>query len=163
MGQYPHPRICRKFVIDWGAVSARHTHGSDHPPPGHTSARRRENPPARWTLPEQSGKHPAARWDFFTAKRRSAATRTSPEQSRKVLCPGGLFQIKAEKCAACRPFAEQSRKVCPPGTSSRQSAEADFRAAAAKNRPPGEKKPGFFQPLRACIRKRGLLFPKKRS
>lgn len=34
-------------------------------------------------------------------------------------------------------------------------------AWAAKNRPPGEKKPVFFRPLRACIRKRGLLFRKK--
>ena len=38
---------------------------------------------------------------------------------------------------------------------------AGLPARAAKNRPPGEKNRFFFRPLRACIRKRGLLFRKK--
>ena len=156
-GRYPHPRICRKFTREGGAVSARHTQGSDHPLPGtprpggwaHRPARRlrqskAEKCAARRTSSRQSGEAPPAR--------------TSPEQSRKVLCPGGLFQSKAEKCAARRTFAEQSRKVCPAAVPGGGSVCPPGRRKTAR---PAKKNRVFFRPLRACIRKRGLLFRKK--
>lgn len=98
--------------------------------------------------------------------------------------PGGLCRSKAEKRG--RPdfrraksesplpgwtFSEQSGEVCRPPDFRRAKSESvpgggsgrrvGVPARAAKNRPPGEKKPVFFRPLRACIRKRGLLFRKK--
>lgn len=120
------------------------------PAAGHTDlpgdfarAKRRSVPPAQ-TSSRQSGEVPPAR--------------TSPEQSRKVLCPGGLFQSKAEKCAARRTFAEQSRKVCPAAVPGGGSVCPPGRQKTAR---PAKKNRVFFWPLRACIRKRGLLFRKK--
>lgn len=57
--------------------------------------------------------------------------------------------------------AAASGRVCPGGV------PAGFRAAGrcarlgGKKPPARRKKPVFFRPLRACIRKRGLLFRKK--
>lgn len=99
---------------------------------------------ARRTSSRQSGEAPPAR--------------TSPEQSRKVLCPGGLSQSKAEKCAARRTFAEQSRKVCPAAVPGGGSVCPPGRQKTAR---PTKKKRVFSRPLRACIRRRGLLFRKK--
>lgn len=78
--------------------------------------------------------------DFFTAKRRSAAARTSQTKvgkscarvdfsraKRRSVPPAGLSQSKVGKCARRR-FRAAGRCARP----------------AAKNRPPGEKKPGFF-------------------
>ena len=120
------------------------------PAAGHTDlpgdfarAKRRSVPPAQ-TSSRQSGEVPPAR--------------TSPEQSRKVLCPGGLFRSKAEKCAARRTFAEQSRKVCPAAVPGGGSVCPPGRRKTAR---PAKKNRVFFRPLRACIRKRGLLFRKK--
>ena len=98
--------------------------------------------------------------------------------------PGGLCRSKAEKRR--RPdftraksesplpgwtFSEQSGEVCRPPDFRRAKSESvpgggsgrrvGVPARAAKNRPPGEKNRVFFRPLRACIRKRGLLFRKK--
>lgn len=72
-----------------------------------------------------------ARPGFFTAKRRSAARRTFAEQNRKV-CPAAV---------------PGGGSVCPPG---RQ-----------KTARPTKKNRVFSRPLRACIRRRGLLFRKK--
>ena len=99
---------------------------------------------ARRTSSRQSGEAPPAR--------------TSPEQSLKVLCPGGLFQSKAEKCAARRTFEEQSRKVCPAAVPGGGSVCPPGRRKTAR---PAKKNRFFSRPLRACIRKRGLLFRKK--
>ena len=119
------------------------------PAAGHTDlpadfARAKWRSVARRTSSRQSGEAPPAR--------------TSPEQSRKVLCPGGLFQSKAEKCAARRTFAEQSRKVCPAAVPGGGSVCPPGRQKTAR---PAKKNRFFFRPLRACIRKRGLLFRKK--
>ena len=141
-----------------GARSPPGTHGDlTTPSPGtprpggwaHRPARRLrqskvEKCAARRTSSRQSGEAPPAR--------------TSPEQSRKVLCPGGLFQSKAEKCAARRTFAEQSRKVCPAAVPGGGSVCPPGRRKTARQ---AKKNRVFFRPLRACIRKRGLLFRKK--
>ena len=156
--------------------------GADTPTPefvGNSRVRGARSPPGTprdLTTPSRAHLGPAAGHtdlpaDFARAKRRSVArrtssresgeappARTSPEQSRKVLCPGGLFQSKAEKCAARRTFAEQSRKVCPAAAPGGGSVCPPGRRKTAR---PAKKKPGFFRPLRACIRKRGLLFRKK--
>lgn len=154
----PTPRICRKFTREGGAVSARHTQGSDHPLPGTPRPGGWAHRPARQTSAEQSGKHPPARWTLPEQSGEAPPARTSPEQSRKVLCSGGLFQSKAEKCAARRTFAEQSRKVCPAAVPGGGSVCPPGRRKTAR---PAKKKRVFFRPLRACIRKRGLLFRKK--
>ena len=157
-GRYPHPRICRKFTREGGAVSARHTQGSDHPLPGAPRPGGWAHRPARQTSPEQSGKHPPARWTLPEQSGEAPPARTSPEQSRKVLCPGGLSQSKAEKCAARRTSPEQSRKVCPAAVLGGGSV-----CPPGRQKPPARRKKNrvFSRPLRACIRKRGLLFRKK--
>ena len=83
--------------------------------------------------------------DFTRAKSESPVPGwTFPEQSGEVCRPPDFRRAKSESV----PGGGSGRRVGVP-------------ARAAKNRPPGEKKPGFFRPLRACIRKRGLLFRKK--
>lgn len=156
--------------------------GADTPTPefvGNSRVRGARSPPGThgdlttpWVgTPRPGGGHTDPPGDFARAKRRSVArrtssresgaappARTSPEQSRKVLCPGGLFQSKAEKCAARRTFAEQSRKVCPAAVPGGGSVCPPGRQKIAR---PAKKNRVFSRPLRACIRKRGLLFRKK--
>lgn len=95
---------------------------------------------------------PPARPDFFTAKRRSAAR---PDFTR----------AKSESPVPGWTFPEQSGEVCRP---------PDFRRAKSESVPgdgsgrrvgvPARRKKNrvFFWPLRACIRKCGLLFRKKK-
>ena len=126
--------------------------GSDHPLPGHSpaapagSSRRRRCAPAagRWSGQGLPGRRRA---HFRTAKSKSPVPGwTFAGRSGKVLCPAGLLHGEAEKCARAG-----FRRV-------------GFRAAGVPRR---AKKPGFFSffsgGLRACIRKPGLLFPKKRG
>lgn len=86
--------------------------------------------------------------------------------------PPGLHQSKVGKSFArvdfsrakrrsvppARTFAEQSRKVCPVAVPGGGSVCPPGRQKTAR---PAKKNRVFFWPLRACIRKRGLLFRKK--
>ena len=139
-GRYPHPRICRKFTREGGAVSARHTKGSDHPLPSTPRPARRAHRPAR-RLSQSKAVN-------------CARPATSPEQSGKVLWVGGLFQSKVRKSSGLVDFRrakskspvpgwtlpEQSGKVCPPGTSPEQSPKAEPGGGVPARR----KKTGFF-------------------
>ena len=100
----------------------------------------------------------AARPDFFTAKRRSAARPDFTRAKSESPVPGWTFPEQSGE--VCRPpdFRRAKSESVPGGGSGRR---VGVPARAAKNRPPGEKNRFFFRPLRACIRKRGLLFRKK--
>ena len=86
--------------------------------------------------------------------------------------PPGLQQSKVGKSCARVDFSRAKRRSVPPAGLSQSKvgkcARRRFRAAGRCARPGGEKPPArrkknrvFFWPLRACIRKRGLLFRKK--
>jgi hypothetical protein len=86
--------------------------------------------------------------------------------------PPGLHQSKVGKSCAQVDFSRAKRRSVPPAGLSQSKvgkcARRRFRAAGRCARPGGEKPPArrkknrvFFRPLRACIRKRGLLFRKK--
>ena len=130
--------------------------GADTPTPefvGNSRVRGARSPPGTprdLTTPSRAHLGPAAGHtnqpaDFARAKRRSVP-------------PAGLLHGKAEKCAARRTFAEQSRKVCPAAVPGGGSVCPPGRRKTAR---PAKKNRVFFRPLRACIRKRGLLFRKK--
>ena len=109
------------------------------------------------TSPEQSGE--VCRLpDFFTAKRRSAARPDFTRAKSESPVPGWTFPEQSGE--VCRPpdFRRAKSESVPGGGSGRR---VGVPARAAKNRPPGEKNRVFSRPLRACIRKRGLLFRKK--
>ena len=128
--------------------------GADTPTPefvGNSRVRGARSPPGTPrdpTTPSRAHLGPAAGHtdppaDFARAKWRSVP-------------PAGLLHGKAEKC---RPPGLHQSKVG-------KCARRRFRAAGRCARPGGKNRPakknrGFFRPLRACIRKRGLLFRKK--
>ena len=123
------------------------------PPPGHTSARRLGTPTCPPTSPEQSGEvcRPP---DFFTAKRRSAARPDFTRAKSESPVPGWTFPEQSGEVCRAPDFRRAKSEsvpgggsVCPPG---RQ-----------KTARPTKKKRVFSRPLRACIRRRGLLFRKK--
>ena len=139
-GRYPHPRICRKFTREGGAVSARHTRGSDHPLPGTPRPGGWAHRPAR-RLRQSKAEKCAARPDFFTAKRRSVARPDFTRAKSESPVPGWTFPEQSGE--VCRPpdFRRAKSESVPGGGSGRR---VGVPARAAKNRPPGEKKPGLF-------------------
>ena len=159
VGRYPHPRICRKFTREGGAVSARHTQGSDHPLPG---------------TPRPGGGKTHQPGGLCQSKvgNTQRLGGISSEQSEEA--PPGLHQSKVEKSCGWVDFSRAKWRSVPSAGLSQSKvgkcARRRFRAAGRCARPGGEKPPArrkknrvFFRPLRACIRKRGLLFPKKKS
>ena len=158
-GRYPHPRICRKFTREGGAVSARHTQGSDRPLPGTPR-------PGGWAH------RPARRLRQSKAKKCAARPPRLLHGKAEKRRPPGLHQSKVGKSCARVDFSRAKRRSVPPVGLSQSKvgkcARRRFRAAGRCARPGGEKPPArrkknrvFFRPLRACIRKRGLLFRKK--
>ena len=123
-----------------GARSPPRTPRDPPPPPGHTSARRLGTPTCPPTSPEQSGEvcRPP---DFFTAKRRSAARPDFTRAKSESPVPGWTFPEQSGE--VCRPpdFRRAKSESVPGGGSGRR---VGVPAWAAKNRPPDEKKPGFF-------------------
>lgn len=155
--------------------------GADTPTPefvGNSRVRGARSPPGTprdLITPSRAHLGPAAGHtdlpaDFARAKRRSVARRTSSRESGEAP-PARTSPEQSPK--VCRPvtFPEQSGKVCPPGLHQSKvgkCARRRFRAAGRCACPGGEKPPArrkksrvFSRPLRACIRKRGLLFRKK--
>jgi hypothetical protein len=138
-GRYPHPRICRKFTREGGAVSARHTQGSDHPLPGTPR-------PGGWA-------HRPARRLRQSKVEKCAARRTSSRQSGEAP-PGRLHQSKVGKSCARVDFPRAKRRSVPPAGLSQSKvgkcARRRFRAAGRCARPGGKKPParrkktGFF-------------------
>ena len=129
--------------------------GADTPTPefvGNSRVRGARSPPRTPrdpTTPSRAHLGPAAGHtdppgDFARAKWRSVPPAGLLHGKAEKRRPPGLHQSKVGKCARRR-FRAAGRCARPGG----------------KNRPPGEKNRGFFRPLRACIRKRGLLFRKK--
>ena len=114
----------------------------------------------------------SARVDFSRAKRRSVPPAGLLHGKAKKRRPPGLHQSKVGKSCARVDFSRAKRRSVPPVGLSQSKvgkcARRRFRAAGRCARPGGEKPPArrkknrvFFRPLRACIRKRGLLFRKK--
>lgn len=145
----PTPRICRKFTREGGAVSARHTRGSDHPLGGHTETQRRAHRPARRLRQSKAVNCARPRLLHGKAEKRRPADFTRAKSESPV--PGWTFPEQSPK--VCRPvtFPEQSGKVCPPGL---------HQSKVRKRKPGGRcarraKKPGFpktfFRRLRAYI------------
>lgn len=129
--------------------------GADTPTPefvGNSRVRGARSPPRTPrdpTTPSRAHLGPAAGHtdppgDFARAKWRSVPPAGLLHGKAEKRRPPGLHQSKVGKCARRR-FRAAGRCARPGG----------------KNRPPGEKNRVFFRPLRACIRKRGLLFRKK--
>lgn len=100
VGRYPHPRICRKFTREGGAVSARHTQGSDHPLPG--------------TPRPGGGKtHQPGGLCQSKAGNTQWPGGTSSEQSEEAP-PPGLHQSKVEKSCGWVDFSRAKRRSVPP-------------------------------------------------
>lgn len=109
--------------------------------------------------------------DFARTKWRSVPPAGLLHGKAEKRRPPGLHQSKVGKSCARVDFPRVKRRSVPPAGLSQSKvgkcARRRFRAAGrcarpgGKNRPPGEKNRVFFRPLRACIRKRGLLFRKK--
>ena len=155
--------------------------GADTPTPefvGNSRVRGARSPPGTpWDLTTPSRAHldPAAGHtdqpgDFARAKWRSVPPAGLLHGKAEKRRPPGLHQSKVENPVPGWTFPEQSGEVCRP---------PDFRRAKSESVPGGgsgrrvgvparaaktarrKKNRGFFRPLRACIRKRGLLFRKK--
>ena len=156
---------------------------ADTPTPefvGNSRVRGARSPPGTpWDLTTPSRAHlgPAAGHtdlpaDFARAKRRSVPPAGLLHGKAEKRRPPGLHQSKVGKSCArvdfsrakrrsvppARTFAEQSRKVCPAAVPGGGSVCPPGRRKTAR---PAKKNRVFFRPLRACIRKRGLLFRKK--
>ena len=162
VGRYPHPRICRKFTREGGAVSARHTQGSDHPLPG---------------TPRPGGGKTHQPGGLCQSKvgNTQRLGGISSEQSEEA--PPGLHQSKVEKSCGWVDFSRAKWRSVPSAGLSQSKVGKCARWALLhgkaqkrfsgrrrqKTARPAKKNRVFFRPLRACIRKRGLLFPKKKS
>ena len=156
---------------------------ADTPTPefvGNSRVRGARSPPGTpWDLTTPSRAHldPAAGHtdqpgDFARAKWRSVPPAGLLHGKAEKRRPPGLHQRKVGKSFArvdfsrakrrsvppARTFAEQSRKVCPAAVPGGGSVCPPGRQKTAR---PAKKNRVFFWPLRACIRKRGLLFRKK--
>ena len=156
---------------------------ADTPTPefvGNSRVRGARSPPGTprdLTAPSRAHLGPAAGHtdqpgDFARAKWRSVPPAGLLHGKAEKRRPPGLHQSKVGKSFArvdfsrakrrsvppARTFAEQSRKVCPVAVPGGGSVCPPGRRKTAR---PAKKNRVFFRPLRACIRKRGLLFRKK--
>ena len=156
---------------------------ADTPTPefvGNSRVRGARSPPGTprdLTAPSRAHLGPAAGHtdlpgDFARAKWRSVPPAGLLHGKAEKRRPPGLHQSKVGKSCARVDFSRAKRRSVPPAGLSQSKvgkcARRRFRAAGRCARPGGEKPPArrkkkrvFFRPLRACIRKRGLLFRKK--
>ena len=157
--------------------------GADTPTPefvGNSRVRGARSPPGTPrdpTTPSRAHLGPAAGHtdlpaDFARAKRRSVPPAGLLHGKAEKRRPPGLHQSKVEKSCVRVDFSRAKRRSVPPAGLSQSKVGTCARPAVPGGGsvcPPGGKKPparrkknrGFFRPLRACIRKRGLLFRKK--
>ena len=156
---------------------------ADTPTPefvGNSRVRGARSPPGTprdLTAPSRAHLGPAAGHtdqpgDFARAKWRSVPPAGLLHGKAEKRRPPGLHQSKVGKSCARVDFSRAKRRSAPPAGLSQSKvgkcARRRFRAAGRCARPGGEKPPArrkknrvFSRPLRACIRKRGLLFRKK--
>lgn len=157
--------------------------GADTPTPefvGNSRVRGARSPPGTHgdlTTPSRAHLGPAAGHtdppgDFARAKWRSVPPAGLLHGRAEKRRPPGLHQSKVGKSCARVDFSRAKRRSVPPAGLSQSKvgkcARRRFRAAGRCARLGGKKSPArrkknrvFFRPLRACIRKRGLLFRKK--
>lgn len=120
--------------------------GHTDPPGDFARAKWRSVPPAGLLHGKAEKRRPPGLHQSKVGK--SCARVYFPRVKRRSVPPAGLSQSKVRRAAV-----PGGGSVCPPG---RQ------KPPARRKKPPARrKKPVFFRPLRACIRKRGLLFRKK--
>ena len=131
--------------------------------------------PSRAHLGPAAGK-PTSPVDFARAKRETPSGPVGLLQSKaEKRRPPGLHQSKVEKSCARVDFSRAKRRSVPPAGLSQSKVGKCARRALLhgkaqkrfsgrrrqKTARPAKKNRVFFRPLRACIRKRGLLFRKK--